>query len=349
MAVLEIPELQAQLDEDQAEIKDATGQVDRTQEELDRVAGAAKRGRSGIHPAQPGRQRTDRGWWRNRRWTTGRARTSPPQAQVAAARAALAIRTKPACAGAGQTASRPGAVRLLQNHRSLHWRGHQALREPGHVDAVRYRLQHAGSAAGAAFPGRSIPAGDSVPESYVPYIRIGDPVDVRVPSLNRSFPGQVARFSVDVEQDTRTMHTEVDVPNPNGVLLPGMYAEATLKVAERNRAITVPPEAVNIDGDSRSVWVVDPSGRVEERTVILGVETPDDVEVLSGLRKATWSRWAIAARCGLVSWSGRSWCSWSATRARRVRSKSKAGVNPRNAKPCLNSPFVTPTSSSSSA
>ena len=67
-----------------------------------------------------------------------------------------------------------------------------------------------------------------VPESYVQYIHIGDPVSVMVPSLNHTFPGKVARFSVDVKEDTRTMHTEVDVPNPNRVLLPGLYAQATI-------------------------------------------------------------------------------------------------------------------------
>ena len=66
-----------------------------------------------------------------------------------------------------------------------------------------------------------------VPESYVQYIHLGDPVSVNVPSLNRTFPGKVARFSVDVREDTRTMHTEVDVLNPDRVLLPGLYAEAT--------------------------------------------------------------------------------------------------------------------------
>src|SRR6185437_15727760 len=67
-----------------------------------------------------------------------------------------------------------------------------------------------------------------VPESYVRYVKIGDPVNVRVPSLNRDFPGKIARFSVDVGDATRTMHTEVDVPNPKGELIPGVYAEATL-------------------------------------------------------------------------------------------------------------------------
>ncbi len=52
-----------------------------------------------------------------------------------------------------------------------------------------------------------------VPESYVRYIHVGDPVSVNVPSLNRTFPGKVARFSADVKEDTRTMHTEVDVYN----------------------------------------------------------------------------------------------------------------------------------------
>ncbi len=53
-----------------------------------------------------------------------------------------------------------------------------------------------------------------VPESYVKFIHLGDPVSVNVPSLSRTFPGKVARFSVDVREDTRTMHTEVDVANP---------------------------------------------------------------------------------------------------------------------------------------
>ncbi len=109
-------------------------------------------------------------------------------------------------------------------------------------------------------------------------------MNVRVPSLNRNFPGKVSRFSVDVQADTRTMHTEVDVPNPNRVLLPGVYAEATLMLDRQDHALAVPQEAVNIEGDRRTVWVVDPSNKVEEREVTTGIETPNDVQVLSGLR-----------------------------------------------------------------
>lgn len=96
---------------------------------------------------------------------------------------------------------------------------------------------------------------------------------------------EFARSSVDVEEATRTMHTEVDVPNPGRVLMPGMYAEATVTFDRRSKVVAVPAEAVNIENDQRSVWVIDPSGKVENRPVTLGVETPDYIEVLSGLNE----------------------------------------------------------------
>jgi RND family efflux transporter MFP subunit len=124
-----------------------------------------------------------------------------------------------------------------------------------------------------------------VSESWVRYIKVGDPVDVRVPSLERTFPGKVARFSVEVKADTRTMHTEVDVPNPWHALVPGVYAEATLTLDQQPNVLAVPQEAVNIEGDERSVWVVDSSDKVQERRVKVGIETPHDVEIISGLKE----------------------------------------------------------------
>ena len=78
-----------------------------------------------------------------------------------------------------------------------------------------------------------------------------------VPSLNHTFPGKVARFSVDVQEDTRTMHTEVDVQNPGRVLLPGLYAEATITLEKKANALAVPIQAVN-QGDRNTVYVVTP-------------------------------------------------------------------------------------------
>jgi RND family efflux transporter MFP subunit len=123
-----------------------------------------------------------------------------------------------------------------------------------------------------------------VPESYVRYIHIGDHVSVMVPSLNRTFPGKVARFSVDVREDTRTMHTEVDVPNPDRLLIPGMYAEATITLEQKASVLAVPLQAVDHEGDKTTVDVVSPSGQIGIRPVTLGIQTSNEAEVTSGLQ-----------------------------------------------------------------
>jgi RND family efflux transporter MFP subunit len=122
-----------------------------------------------------------------------------------------------------------------------------------------------------------------VPESYVRYIRVGDPVNVLVTSLNRSLPGKVARFSVDVKEDTRTMHTEVDVPNPQHVLLPGLYAEADLTIERKTNAVAVPLQAVNHEGNQTNVYVVNTANTIEDRKVTLGLQTANEAEVVNGL------------------------------------------------------------------
>jgi RND family efflux transporter MFP subunit len=124
-----------------------------------------------------------------------------------------------------------------------------------------------------------------VPESDVRYIRIGDAVDVHVPSLNKTVPGKVARFSVDVREDTRTMHTEVDVPNPGRALMPGLYAEAALTLEKRDHVLALPPEAVSARGSESSVDVVTRDGQIEVRPVTLGMRTPTAVEITSGLQE----------------------------------------------------------------
>jgi len=136
-----------------------------------------------------------------------------------------------------------------------------------------------------------------VPESYVRFIRIGDPVDVRVPSLNHTYPGKVARFSVDVRQDTRTMHTEVDVRNPDHVLVPGLYAEAQLTLEQREDIPAVPLQAINHEGDRTTVFVVNGNGVLENRPVTVGLQTADDAEVVAGLEQG--EQVVVSDRSGL--------------------------------------------------
>lgn len=136
-----------------------------------------------------------------------------------------------------------------------------------------------------------------VPESYVKYIRIGDPVEVHVPSIDKTFPGKVARFSVDVTTDTRTMHTEVDVPNPSHVIIPGIYAEATLMLDRKSNALVVPLQAVTQAGDQTSILLVDPNNRLQERQIKVGLQTATDAEVMAGLNEG--DRVVVSDRSGL--------------------------------------------------
>jgi|RhiMetdeSRZDD1v2_1073273.scaffolds.fasta_scaffold07687_8 RND family efflux transporter MFP subunit len=126
-----------------------------------------------------------------------------------------------------------------------------------------------------------------VPESAVPTVHVGQEVDVRVRTLSRSFRGRVARFAERVSSTTRTMDTEVDVPNPNLVLIPGMFAEANLTLDRRTNVLSIPILGVDLGSDETSgqVAVVTPENRIEIRKVQLGAQTETKVEVRSGLRE----------------------------------------------------------------
>jgi len=124
-----------------------------------------------------------------------------------------------------------------------------------------------------------------VPESVVPRIHVGEPVTVNVHSLNRGYEGRVARFSGKIDLATRTMETEIDVPNRGFVLKPGMYAEAALTLDRRADALAVPVQALSVNGQSTAVFLVTLESKIEERPVTLGIETPNKVEILSGIKE----------------------------------------------------------------
>jgi RND family efflux transporter MFP subunit len=137
-----------------------------------------------------------------------------------------------------------------------------------------------------------------VPESAVPLIHLGEPVDVRVSALNRTFPGVVARFEDRVDESTRTMKTEVDVLNPTLVLIPGMYAEVNLTTEQRKNVLSVPVEAVDGSGDSAQVYTVQPSGSIKIVPVHLGVESAQRIEIRSGDLKEG-DKVVVGSRSGL--------------------------------------------------
>ena len=122
-----------------------------------------------------------------------------------------------------------------------------------------------------------------IPESVAAQIHLGDPVKARVQALNQDIVGKVSRFADSLDRQTRTMETEIDFDNRGGHLIPGMYAETQLSLREKKDALTVPLESVARNGDDAIVLAVNSQNIVEERRVKLGVEDGVRVEVLSGL------------------------------------------------------------------
>ena len=123
-----------------------------------------------------------------------------------------------------------------------------------------------------------------VPEAYVGTVHNGQPVNVTVPVLNRSFSGKVTRFADRVQASTRTMTAEVDLKNTTRDLIPGMYAQVQLNLADAPNAIAVPIAAVDGTGNASKAYVVDSAGLVHVRTVSTGIQNPQFVQVVSGVQ-----------------------------------------------------------------
>jgi RND family efflux transporter MFP subunit len=284
MAVLEIPELEQQLQQDDAAIRSAADQVTHSEHEVSRyqaqqnVLHLQADRLSTVAKNQPGlvaQQEVD----------DARGKDLAAAAQVESAQSNLAV-----------------AQSLLDGAKAKRQRD-QVLFDYSKITApfagtVTQRFANLGTLVQAgtnsstqALPLARLSEDDKfrlvipVPESYVRYIKVGDPAQVSVPALGRTYSGTVARFSVDVKEDTRTMHTEVDILNTDRKLLPGLYAEATLSLDRKNNAIAVPVQALSQTGDQATVYVVSPSGVIEVRNINLGIQTPKEAEVLAGLKE----------------------------------------------------------------
>jgi RND family efflux transporter MFP subunit len=123
----------------------------------------------------------------------------------------------------------------------------------------------------------------SIPESLAAQIHLGEVVNLRVQALNRDIEGKISRFADSLDLQTRTMETEIDVDNRNGQLIPGMYAETHLALRQKQNTLAIPLEAVARNGDDATVLLVTPQNIVQELHIKLGVADSTYVEALSGL------------------------------------------------------------------
>jgi RND family efflux transporter MFP subunit len=122
-----------------------------------------------------------------------------------------------------------------------------------------------------------------VPESDVPQLHIGDSAIVKPFGFTgEPFIGKVTRFSLHLDPATRNMRTEIDLPNPEERLYPGMYAEVSLEMNRRPDAITVPATAVGSDADGNFVDTIT-DNRITRLAVKTGLSDNGQIEVTAGL------------------------------------------------------------------
>jgi RND family efflux transporter MFP subunit len=123
----------------------------------------------------------------------------------------------------------------------------------------------------------------TVPQNYLPMIKNGLTVEVLVSQYNdRAFAGRVVRNAAALDATSRTILVEVQVPNPDGVLLPGMYSTAHFRLVDPTPPIVVPDSSIIVLDGAPQVAVVDKDDVVHIRKVRLGRDFGKTVEILTG-------------------------------------------------------------------
>ena len=285
LADLEIPELQQQLQQDDANVHRGESDLERAREELNRsnseynVAHLTYSRLADVQKTQPGlvaQEDID----------VSQGKDEQANAGLSAAKDSLAASEQ----------GLMGAKAAFEKDKALYAYSHITAPFDGVVTSIQ------------AYTGALLPAGTSsnignsalchlsqndllrlvipVPERAVPDIHDGQNVAVNVSALDRTFNGKIVRFSDQIDMQTRTMHTEVQVPNPKFELVPGMYASAQIPLHTAANVLSLPIQAVQPTGEGKgSVLVVNAENRLEKRDVTLGLQVATQVEILSGLQE----------------------------------------------------------------
>jgi RND family efflux transporter MFP subunit len=123
-----------------------------------------------------------------------------------------------------------------------------------------------------------------VPEMEAPLVDLKDAAAIQLQSLpGVEIQGEVTRTSWDLDPANRSLRVEIDIPNSEGQLRPGMYATASILLAERKEVLTLPVTAMVRDGREAFCYRVE-SGRVYRTPIQLGLRVGNEVEIVSGLK-----------------------------------------------------------------
>jgi RND family efflux transporter MFP subunit len=282
LAILEVPELQAQLKGTVAQMARSKDEIVRAQHEVTR----AESEYTALHSDDERMQaaaKTQPGLIAQQELDDVQSKDLAAAAQVDAAKAALS-----AAQGGAEVAS-------ADNERVAAIQGYTNVIAP--LDGVivwRYADTGALIQSGTGSNDQALPIVRlsqsgllrlrlPVPEDAVRYVKVGDELQIRVDAVGRSFTGKVVRFTHDLNFETRTMETEVDVENKDLSLDPGMYANTQLELDHVENALTIPVEALVLKGNQQTVYVLASDNRVRQQTVQIGIEGSQLAEIKSGL------------------------------------------------------------------
>ncbi|HEX4346571.1 MAG TPA: efflux RND transporter periplasmic adaptor subunit, partial [Vicinamibacterales bacterium] len=264
LAVLEVPELEDQAQQDDAEVKRAEEEINRAKADVERAQAAyeavhlASTRLSGVRTARPtlvAQQDVDE--------ATGRDRVS--EAQVATAKASLAA------------ADQQLDVAKAARKKTTTLEAYSQITAP--FDGVithRYADTGAMIQAGTSSQTQAMPVVTlsensllrlviPVPESAVARIHVGSTVSLQVDAIHKTLTGTISRFSDRLDTDTRTMHVEVDVKNRTLELVPGMYANASIVLDEARNVVVAPVDAIDRNEAGGQALVVNAAHQIEAR------------------------------------------------------------------------------------
>jgi RND family efflux transporter MFP subunit len=126
----------------------------------------------------------------------------------------------------------------------------------------------------------------NAPQMNANEMRAGQSAEIAFNDLpGKVFEGKVARTAGALDPATRTLLVEVQVANPKGELMPGMYANVTIRATREDPPLLIPSEALIARAEGTLVAVVDDSSTVHFRPVLVGRDNGSDIEVLSGIKE----------------------------------------------------------------
>ncbi len=124
----------------------------------------------------------------------------------------------------------------------------------------------------------------TVPQAYSPYIKVGDQAYITLQEFpGEKFLGKIVRTAEAIDPATRTLLTEVDVPNKDGRLLPGSFGQVHFKVGANVNKVTIPVNEMLFRAEGPRVAVVGADGKVHLRAITIGRDYGATLEILGGV------------------------------------------------------------------